>query len=46
MTWRDHTWEFTVTALSWFVAFGALGFVVLYVVYDAHKTRLRRRRQA
>lgn len=38
LTWRDHTWEFAVTAVSWIVAIGALGFVVVYVAFDAVKT--------
>ena len=45
MTWRDHTWEFVISAFSWIVAIGALVFVVAFVVYDAHKTRRRRTRR-
>lgn len=43
MTWRDQTWEFTVSAFSWVVALGALVFVVAYVAFDALQTRRRRR---
>lgn len=43
MTWRDHTWEFAVTALSWLVALGAVVFVIVFVLYDAAKTRKSRR---
>lgn len=39
MTWRDHTWEFAVSALSWLVAIGAIVFVATFVAYDAYKTR-------
>ena len=39
MTWRDHTWEFTVIAMSWLVVLGALVVIATYVAYDAHKTR-------
>jgi len=41
MTWRDHTWEFTVGAVSWIVAIGALVFVIAFLAYDALKTRRR-----
>lgn len=43
MTWRDHTWEFTVTAFSWLVALGAVVFVIAFVLYDSAKTRKSRR---
>ena len=43
MTWRDHSWEFAVTAFSWLVAVGALVFVIAFVLYDAAKTRKSRR---
>jgi uncharacterized membrane protein YGL010W len=39
MTWRDHTWEFTVSALSWIVALGAIVFVLAFIAHDAYKTR-------
>ena len=39
MTWREGVWEFTVNTLSWFIAIGALAFVVAYVAYDAIKMR-------
>lgn len=42
MTWRDYTWEFTVAALSWVVALGALALIAAYVAYEA----LQRRRAA
>jgi len=41
MTWRGHTWEFVVSAISWIMAIGALGFVVVYVWFDAIRTRRR-----
>jgi len=44
MTWRDHTWEFTVSTLSWVIAIGALVFVVAFVAYDAIKRRWKARR--
>lgn len=43
MTWRDHTWEFVLGALSWLVAIMALVGVVAFVIYHAHKTRRRKR---
>ena len=45
MTWRDYTWEFTVSALSWIVALGALVFVAAYVTHDAYMTRRRKVRR-
>ena len=39
MTWRDHTWEFTVSALSWLVAIGALGCLVMFLVFERFKNR-------
>ena len=42
MTWRDHTWEFTVSTLSWIIALGAIVFVAAYVAHDAYKTRRRK----
>ncbi len=45
MTWRDHTWEFAVSTFSWIVAIGALAFVVMFVMYDAVKTRRRKARR-
>lgn len=45
MTWRGHTWEFVLSALSWFLAIGALAFVVAFVAYDAHKSRHRRKQR-
>lgn len=44
MTWRDHTWEFTVGALSWIVAIGAIVFVVGYVAFEAIRSRRSARR--
>jgi hypothetical protein len=44
MTWRDHTWEFVITAFSWLVAFMALGAVIGFVIFDAYKNRRGRRR--
>jgi hypothetical protein len=44
MSWREHIWEFAISALSWVVAVGALVFVVAFVAYDAAKTRHRRRK--
>ena len=43
MTWRDHTWEFTVSALSWLVAIGALVFVASFVAFEAFKNRRKGR---
>ena len=43
MTWREGVWEFTVTVLSWFIAIGALVFVLGYVAIDAIKTRRKGR---
>jgi hypothetical protein len=43
MTWRDHTWEFMISAFSWLVAIMALAGVVAFVIYDAYKTRRRRK---
>ena len=43
LTWRERTWEFTVNMLSWFIAIGALVFVLGYVAIDAIKTRHKRR---
>jgi hypothetical protein len=45
MTWRDHTWEFVISAFSWIVAIGALVFVVAYVAHDTFKTRRRTRKR-
>jgi hypothetical protein len=45
MTWRDHTWEFVLSALSWLVVIGALVFVVAYLAYDAFKSRRRKARR-
>ena len=39
MTWSEGVWEFTVNMLSWFIAFGALVFVLGYVAFDALKAR-------
>ena len=44
MTWRDHTWEFTVSALSWIVAIVALVFVVAFLAVEVFKTRRKMRR--
>lgn len=43
MTWRDHTWEFVITAFSWLVAIMALVAVVGLVSYDAYKGRRKLR---
>jgi hypothetical protein len=45
MSWRDHTWEFVLTAFSWIAALGALVFVAAYVAYEAYKTRRRKVRR-
>ena len=39
MTWHDHAWEFTVSALSWLIAIGALAVIAALVAYDAIKQR-------
>lgn len=39
MTLREHTWEFTVNAVSWIVAIAAIGLVIGLVAYDAFRTR-------
>jgi len=39
MTWRDHTWEFTVSALSWLIAIGALGCLAMFLVFEGFKNR-------
>jgi len=44
MTWRDHTWEFVISVLSWLVAIGALAFVAAFFAFDAVRTRRRGRR--
>jgi len=44
MTWRDHTWEFAISALSWLIAIGALVFVASFVAFEAFKNRRRSRR--
>jgi hypothetical protein len=44
MTWREHTWEFVISAFSWIVAFGALAFVVAYFAFEAVKSRRKSRR--
>lgn len=44
MTWRDHSWELFVGALSWLVAIGALGFIVMYLVVEAWRARRQRKR--
>lgn len=43
MTWTEQAWEFTVIMLSWFIACGALVFVIAYVALDAIKTRRKGR---
>lgn len=43
MTWSEGAWEFTVNMLSWFVAIGALVFVVAYVAFEALKARRKGR---
>lgn len=43
MTWGEGVWEFTVNTVSWFIAFGALVFVLGYVAFDAIQTRRKRR---
>lgn len=45
MTWRDHTWELFITAVSWLVALMALAAVFAFVAYDAQKERRRRQRR-
>lgn len=45
MSLRERIWEFTVETLSWFVAIGALVFVVAYVVFDAIQTRRAKARR-
>jgi len=45
MTWSERGWEFTVTALSWFIAIGALAFVVMFVMYDAYTSRRKKARR-
>jgi len=44
MTFRDHTWEFAVSAFSWIAAIGALVFVAAYVALEMIKERHRRRK--
>jgi len=39
MSWRGHTWEFTVTALSWIVAIGAIGVLVIFLIVEAIRNR-------
>ncbi len=46
MTWRDHTWEFVISAFSWFVALAALVFVVIFFACETLKTRRVRRRSS
>lgn len=45
MSVRERVWEFVVESLSWIVAFGALVFVVAYVVFDAIQTRRAKARR-
>jgi hypothetical protein len=44
MTWREHTWEFLLSAFSWIVAIGALAFVALFLACEAVKNRRKSRR--
>ena len=46
MSWRDHSWEFFVVALSWLVAIGALGFIALYLAGEALRERRKRKRSS
>lgn len=39
MTWRDHTWEFVIGALSWLVAIIALAGLVALAVYASRERR-------
>jgi len=45
MSVTERVWEFTVTAASWIIAFGALVFVVVFVAYDAIRTRRSKARR-
>lgn len=45
MSLIERAWEFTVTAASWFIAIGALVFVVAFVAYDALRERRRKARR-
>ena len=44
MTWRDHSWEVFVGALSWLIAIGALGLIAMYLVVEALRARRQRKR--
>ena len=44
MTWRDHSWEVFVGAISWLVAIGALGFIAMYLVVEARRARRQPKR--
>lgn len=43
MSWSEGVWEFTVNMLSWFIAVGALVFVIVYVALDAIKVHRKGR---
>ena len=45
VSWRDHVWEFTVGAISWLIAIGALAFVVAFIAYDALKDKRKKARR-
>ena len=44
MTWRDHSWELFVSAISWLVAIGALGLIAMFLVVEALRARRQRKR--